>query len=145
MKKIFSEHKNAYVLGQDENGNTVYLEKAKFECGWYWGLGYLETYHGNRWEGHTHFDGRFFGKNKNAFDIIKTELETPFTDDELWKICEIMKSLYTARAYSDMLHLGGSHYTTNPCKEVIKNDSEYDRINKVVIPALLEELYSIMG
>lgn len=144
MKKRFSEHKNGYVLGQDEYGNTVYLEKAKFECGWYWSLGYLETYHGNRWESHTHFD-KFFNGDKCAFEIIKEELETPFTDDELWKICEIMKSLYTARNYSDMLHRGGAHYTTNPCKEVTKNDSEYDRINKIVIPALLEELYSIMG
>ena len=144
MKKRFSEHKNAYVLWQDEYGNTVYLEKAKFECGWYWGLGYLETYHGNRWESHTHFE-KFFHGHKCAFEIIKDELETPFTDDELWKICEIMKSLYTARNYSDMLYRGGAHYTTNPCKEVIKNDSEYDRINKVVIPALLKELYSIMG
>lgn len=71
-------------------------------------------------------------------------VDSPFTEKEKWKILEIMKSLYIARKYSDFLYCGGAHYTENPVKNVIKNNEEYQRINNVVIPALLEELENIL-
>ena len=70
--------------------------------------------------------------------------ETPFTNDEIWEICELMKSFYIAREYSDMIYRGGAHYTSNPAKEIIKNETEYTRINKVVIPNIMTELYKIL-
>lgn len=35
---------------------------------------------------------------------------------------------------------GGSHYTTNPLKELIKNEEEVKRINEVVLPAIFLEI-----
>ena len=58
---------------------------------------------------------------------------------------EIMRTLYTLREYSDTLHRGGSHYTSNPCKDIIKNEDEYKRINEVLIPSLLKEVYKLLG
>lgn len=145
--------KDIYLLGTDANGVKYWLEQAKFDCDWYWGGGYVETYtNNNRPErardinSHQHFDGLFFKGNTDGHTAYKAFFtETPFTDSEIWKICELMKSFYIAREYSDMIYRGGAHYTKNPAKETIKNETEYKRINETVIPSIMQELYKILG
>ena len=55
-----------------------------------------------------------------------------------------MKSLYTLGEYSDFVYRGGSNYTKNPCKELLKNEDEYNRINKILIPNLWEQVENIL-
>lgn len=43
-----------------------------------------------------------------------------------------------------MIYRGGAHYTSNPAKEDIQNTEEYGRINKKMIPSIMEEAYKIM-
>lgn len=141
-----------YLLGVDVDGIKYYLQEAKWDCDWYWGGGYVETFSNNRnpvcsrdINSHNHFDLMFFNSNKNGFDMFKGFFkETPFTDNEIWKICELMNSFYIAREYSDMIYRGGANYTQNPAKETIKNETEYTRINKVMIPTIMTELYKIL-
>lgn len=153
-KHMFTWHgKKYFLLGQDHEGIKYYLENAHFDCNWYWGIGYIESFSNNRnpaisrdIRSHEHFDSKVFGKNKCCFDVFKELFPVnPFTDKEIWNICELMKSAYTARHYSDMLHTGGAHITTNKAKDKIRNDKEYKRINEITIPGILDELYSIMG
>lgn len=159
MKRVFEWHGDTYYyLGTAADGTNYFYQKAKFDCDWYWGIGYVESFTNNNYpwrardiDCHTHFDYmmdqqmRPSGGRMNWYDGFKNVFrETLLTDPEIWKVVEIMKSLYTARAYSDMLHCGGSHYTSNPVAGTIKNDAEYKRINEVVIPALSEKLYSIL-
>lgn len=155
MKK-FKMHKfgkDCYLLGTDNDGTKYFLEAATWDCGWYWGGGYVETYTNNEYperakdiESHQHFDSLFF-KNpwKSGFDAFKEFFkETPFTDDEIWKILELMKSFYICAEYSGMLYRGGANYTINPAAEIIKNEEEHKRINEKVIPAIMAALYDIM-
>lgn len=144
--------KTIFLLGKDNNDTNYWIESASWDCSWYWGFGYVETYTNNSnparskdINSHQHFDSLFFKGNKCGFDSFKELLvETPFTDSEIWKICELMKSFYIARSYSDMLHCGGAHYTTNPARDVIKSEDEYERINNCVIPEIINELYLIL-
>ena len=55
-----------------------------------------------------------------------------------------MQSAYTARKYSDMLHTGGAHITSNPVWYVLHDDAEYERINKKVIPSIMNEVYKLL-
>ena len=152
-RKSYVFGKDVYLLGKDKEGTLYWLNEASWDCDWYWGLGYIETYTNNKHPGrskdinsHQHFDSLFFNGTNNGFDNFKNYLtETPFNDNEIWRIMEIMKTLYTLREYSETLYRGGSHYTSNPCKDIIKNDNEYNRINKVVIPTLNKELYRILS
>ena len=152
-KKTFAFGKNVYLLGKDSNGIAHWLEEASWRCEWYWGLGYVETYTNNDHpnisrdiNGHQHFDSLIFDNgDANAFDKFKGYfVETPFNDKEIWKILEIMKSLYLMKKYAEMLHSGSAHISNNPCSELIKNADEYNRINKEIIPALNKELYNIL-
>ena len=67
------------------------------------------------------------------------------SDEEIWKIIELMKSFYISQEYSDMLYRGGAHYTSNPVTDIIKNEAEYKRINEKVIPEIMKELYKILA
>lgn len=142
-KEVMTKNgKKQYLLGRDEIGK-VWLEEASWDCGWYWGLGYVKMF--GKHECHTHFDYQFFKSNKNGFDRFKEIIkETSLSDKELWVLLELMKSAYTARAYSDMLYLGGAHYTQNPCASTIQCEAEYNRINEDVIPAIMKKVYELL-
>ena len=145
--------KDTYLLGTDIDGTAYWLEEAKWDCDWYWGLGYVETYTRNMnpsssrdTNSHRHFDGMFLKGSENGYDeFIKFFDKTPLDDREIWTLIELMKTLYTLKNYSDTINRGGSHFTTNPCKDLIQNEAEYDRINKIVIPKLLQEVYSLLS
>lgn len=152
LKKEVKEkfNKKYYLLGKrKEDDKKVWLEEASWDCNWYWGLGYIEVFNYNYTdiEEHTHFDSLFFGTNKGLPDAWYDYFdETVLDKDGVWKILEIMKTLYTVRAYSDMLHLGGSNISSQKdVLELVKNDKEYERINQEVIPQLLEKLYELLG
>ena len=63
--------KDIYLLGKD-NGDTLYwLEAGSWDCKWYWGFGYVETYTNNNHpsrsrdiSSHQHFDSLFLTKTK---------------------------------------------------------------------------------
>lgn len=144
--------KDIYLLGKDEGGYLYWLEASTWDCEWYWGGGYVETFTNNNHPerardicSHQHFDSLFFKKNKDGHTAFKEFFaETPLTDSEIWKLLELMKAFYTAREYSDMIYRGGAHYTSNPAREEIQNIEEYERINKKMIPAIMGEVYKIM-
>lgn len=143
----FGEH---YLLGVHD-GREYWLEKPSWDCGWYWGFGYVEAFT-NRVISkardiaeHTHFDSLFMRSGvypKGAFELFFQS--TPLSENEVWKLTELMKSAYIARHYSDMLHTGGAHQTQNPCADIIKSDEEYKRINEVVLPSIFEEVKKLL-
>ncbi len=146
MKKECSirNGKKAFLLGK-KDGRKVWLIEGKWDCEWYWAIGYLQTFRGNDIDSHQHWDSLFFNNRVCSYDLVKEYFdELTVSDKELWTLCELMRSLYTARRYSDMLYTGGAHLTQNPCADIIKDNTEYERINKVVIPAMLKEVYKLL-
>lgn len=146
MNKLVN--KAGYLLGT-KDGESFYLEKASWDCNWYWGLGYVESYRGKdtsdrSWRSHQHFDTLFLQNRMYADGFRDFFDDTPLSNEEIWKLLELMKSAYIAREYSDMIYRGGAHYTENPCNEIIKNDIEYDRINRVVIPSIMNRVYELL-
>lgn len=137
--------KDVYLLGKGKDGNNYWLEEGSWDCDWYWGFGYVETY--GKDSSHQHFNGLFLKKNvADSLDSFQNFFEeTPLSDKEIWTLLETMKSFYIAKEYAEMVHRGGSHISNNPVKDLIKNEEEYNRINKVVIPALMEEVYCLLG
>lgn len=158
-----------YLIGKDNEGKRVWLEKPSWDCGWYWGFGYLRTMQGNREpskardiDSHTHWDSSVAESHKNAHDWfvdtfgkpttdifgnkVKAEKGTRmcrFTDQQLWTLCELMATAYTLKETADVLGHGKSNYGENPCAKVIKNTREAKRINSKVLPAIFAEIGKI--
>lgn len=126
-------------LGKVDN-ERIYLSPPSWNCGWYWRFGYL----GNK-NCHYHVDG--LAKDCNLFDGLKNHFGESFivkNDKDVWTLAELFKTFYALKQTAEVLGLGGSHYTTNPCSEIIKNTDEVKRINEVVMPQIFEEIYKIL-
>lgn len=102
----------------------IYLSKHSWDCGWYWGMGYI----GNE-NLHCHFEGAFL-VGSNALDITKVFSQTKLTQDNWWTILEMFSSAYKLREAADLYHRGGSHISTNLCREKLKDEELAARLNK---------------
>ena len=139
-KNIDSPEK-VYFGYHKEMKEKIYLFRPKWDCGWYWGFGYL----GNE-NCHYHLHNYANGRKINMYDALKNDyvLNTKIERD-LWKFCELVKTIYSLRETGEILNRGGSHYSSNPFKELIKNDKEYKRINEIVLPEMMQYLMNMFN
>lgn len=143
--------KKNYLLGTDQNGRKLFLVAPSWDCGWYWGFGYVETYTNNSHPErsrdiaiHNHFDS-LFGTNCNLYDGFKKIIkDSTLSDNELWKLCDYMRTFYCLQETAKVLGRGYSHYTEKAKLDIVKDEAYAERINKVVLPELfkhIEELF----
>ncbi len=149
--------KKVFLLGTDKSGVKYWLQEASWDCGWYWGFGYVEQYNygGKRnpskctdIDSHEHIDSNFMGQVgdayiHNIYGSPKLESVT-FSEAEGWVLSELFRTFYNLAEAAAVLGRGGSHTTTNPIADIIKNPDEVTRINTVVLPALFKEIYKIL-
>lgn len=135
-------------------GEKIYLSPPSWDCGWYWGFGYLGNnnchYHVDGLTTHEWYDtekGCFRSERLNLFDGFRKHFGDSFqiTDADLWTLCELFKTFYTLKETAEVLGRGGAHYTTNPCADLIKNETETARINNIVLPQIFEEIYRVLN
>ena len=77
------------------------------------------------------------------FDALKTDYhlcKSLQEDRKLWLFCELAQTAYSLKETAEVLGRGGSHYTDNPCKEIVKNQVEVERLNQEVLPAIFAEI-----
>lgn len=158
-----------YYIGKNADGEKVWLEKPSWDCGWYWGFGYLETMMGNREPSnasdirfHTHWDSSVLHHPGNAYDWFVQTFGLPltdgfdnpvkkekgvrycrFTDKQVWTLCELMETAYALKRTAAVLGKGSCNYTANPLSKLIKNPREEKRINSKVLPAIFAEIGKI--
>lgn len=135
-----------YLLGKDLEGNMVYLVKSSWDCGWYWGFGYVQGYENNRkrdFNYHTHFDRLFLSGNihtsfKDYFE------ETTLNDEEIWKLLELMKTFYTLKESAGLFGRGSSGITKNPATDVLVNKKLVENINHHLLPYVFEKIDELL-
>lgn len=137
-----------YYLGiRKADNKKVYLIAPSWDCGWYWGFGYIQTFSRCDIYSHEHFDNLFL-KN-NIFDSFKEYFkETPLNNNEIWELLGYMKEFYVAREYAELLRHG--NYLTERAKCFIdeknkkENENEIKRINKIILPELFEKIKKLL-
>lgn len=153
--KLLREYPKFVKLGTStEFDGDVFIVRPTWDCGWYWGFGYLE-----RWDArkgdidfHTHIDHEFgtdkHGRRCNWYDGMKDLLDQGdvFENDrQRWQFLEIVKTIYNLKMTAEVLGRGGSNYTSNPLDDEIYNPIEVRRINEDLIPKLIDEMYKVLG
>lgn len=138
-----------FLMGKVD-GESIYLSAPKWDCGWYWGFGYL----GNK-NCHYHLDGLSKTHNANLYDALYKEFGDTLTigsRDDVWNqnsklytFCELVLTAYTLKETAEVLGRGGSHMTTNPLAALIKNEAEVTRINTVVLPAIFDAINDLLN
>lgn len=102
------------------SGENLYLEKHKWDCGWYWAMGYL----GNV-RCHFHFES-FLDHNKLASELFET---TPITDSEWWVIRDLFKQAYSLKAAAEVYLHGGHQTTREGITDILKSEDKAKALN----------------
>ena len=151
-KKIINKFGKHYLLGINKDGDYVYLEEPSWDCGWYWGFGYLHTYSNNKCpersrdlSSHFHFDSTFLNKNKSSRDAFKEYFKTTvLTDDEIWEFCDYMKTFYTLKSVAELFKNGYSHQTERAKLESLKSEEQRDLINQSWLPEVFARIRALL-
>lgn len=164
-RKSHAFNKDVYLVGKLKSGELVWLESPSWDCDWYWGFGYMETYTNNKYphlsrdiSSHTHWSG-YLGKverydfNKKCFvlgdykhHINESDLieETVLTEKESWLLSDLMQSFYTLQEAAAVLGKGDSHLTTDS-EHTAQDKETADTINRVILPKLFKRVISILS
>ena len=129
--------KDVYLLGKDKDNEIVWLESPKWDCGWYWGFGYIETYTNRNnpsmakdISSHTHWDTI----HENAFNAFS---EKTFSENEYKELKELFVKFYKLRKKADNLH-SKLEYKNKYSKK------RYNDINKIEIPFITMKIINIL-
>lgn len=145
----FAFNKKVYLLGADAEGVKYWLDAPSWDCGWYWGFGYVETYQDNRKPSKAiDIDSHQHAKNfwsKWCNEILK---EKAFSDDEKWVLCELFDNFYTLKNLAAAQSDGGKegNYTSQingfNYNNLIKDNLN---INIDCLPFVMAKIISILG
>lgn len=134
--------KENYLLGIDKEGNKVWLIKESWDCDWYWGFGYIETYNKRYTDivEHTHFDTLFLGAN--IFHSFKDHFsECTLNDTEIWQLLELMGTFYTLRKAAELFHKGGCNISSvKTLRDILKSQEKENSINRELLPKVFEKV-----
>jgi len=141
------ENKNKWLLGKDVNGDNVYLQDFSFDCGWYWGGGYIKVYSKGRWVEHSHFSQfNTDYKTERGCDLhtgfLSRIVEPVLSDDEIWRLCDLMNQFYAHQESAECFKCGG-HYTSKGRTKKEINMSLNKRINKHIETVIIPEVRKI--
>jgi hypothetical protein len=153
--KSYSVWQRCIFVGQRQEGHLLLAESPSWDCGWYWGFGYVECYtnnkHPNRAKDinhHQHFNGLIWNKvNGHYCATINDEgspfIETVLTNKEAWELSDLMKSFYTLKEAAATIGRGSSHYTSNVGVN-FKDKSMADKINHEFIPKVTARVLELL-
>jgi hypothetical protein len=156
MKELIEKEcspKGSVLIGEDEQGVRYWLAAPSWDCGWYWGFGYIQTK-----DSHEHFKGfvgyqekydgdkKVFVKDEYVHNIWNNKrlVKTTFTEKEGWTLSELFKTFYHLKESAEVFGKGGSHISANPCASVIQNKDWAKHINEVMIPAVTKQIMEIL-
>lgn len=145
--------KKIYLLGADENGMRYYLEAPSWDCDWYWGFGYIETYTNNEKPqlsrdiiSHQHFDTLFLNGRGCAYELFSKFFSiTVLTDDEIWLLCDYMKTFYTLKAAAEVFRHGYSWQTERAKLDKIQDKNIEEKINKIMLPEIFDKIDKLLS
>ena len=140
MKKDtkYAFRKDIYLLGQDEYGENYWLEAPSWDCSWYWGFGYVETYTNNNnperakdISMHSHIQGSYSDK-KVTFDTWCNDTWTTvtFDEEERAELSFLFNQFYKLKKSAEEAHRS--------------DEDEWDRINKTVLPKVMDRIIEIL-
>lgn len=149
--KVINGEKN-YLLGKDKDGINYWLVAPSWDCGWYWGFGYVRTYTNNRcpekskdMRSHQHFGHLFLNENASARDAFKDFFaETPLTDDEIWQLVDYMKTFYTLKSVAQLFKYGHSWQSEKAKIDALENEETADLVNKSWLPEVFKRIEALL-
>lgn len=146
MKKEIKQidDKKNYLLGKDKKGTKHWLLTPSWDCDWYWGFGWIETYSkSEELESHSHADNfmsEYFTKWNGNNPILK---EQTFNKEEGWELSELFSQFYHLREQAEFWGRGKRYVADTEIKNW-KDKKLADEINKKMIPVITKRITDIL-
>ena len=131
-------------LGYNSRFGSTSLTKHSWDCGWYWGFGYL----GNK-NCHWHTNSRIH-QNRNEYDFkssdftqIKTHFQTTWlTQNQWWILRDLFIQAYALKKAAECFVYGG--YQTSDAKDYRITDSELAKTINSKLEILLNNIWELL-
>lgn len=124
--------KDIYLLGIDPQGQNVWLEAPSWDCGWYWGFGYVERYTNNNRPSmskditsHTHINSEF--KSGGVINLNRGLTHTTYTKEQGAALNQLFTEFYALKEHA------------------AKNKAKAKKINEVDIPSVTSKIIEILS
>lgn len=144
-------NKRIYLLGKDETGENYWLEHESWDCGWYWGFGYIETYTNNNnpdkakdIESHSHateFMSEYFTSWNGSKPILT---ETTFSEKEGWELSELFAQYYLLKDVAEYF-MAGKCNTAHTSIPLYRNKDLVKDINVNRLPIIFKRIREILS
>ena len=148
--------KKIYLLGKGRDNRLLWLEEPSWDCDWYWGFGYVETYTNNKnprdardIDSHQHIVNLLGeGMRKDGdycYNMFNSKIfkNTTFTAEEGWELTELFKRFYLLQKVAEYYWYGGAGVSTiegfsrkNRKRANIINQKEIPEITKRILDML---------
>jgi hypothetical protein len=142
--------KDIYLLGVDVTGVRYWLESPSWDCGWYWGFGYIETYTNNKYpqnskdiSSHQHatnFMSEYFVDWNGSKPVLK---DKTFSDKEGWELSELFQQFYLLRDMAEYFKNGKSNCGSTLVPDW-KKPELVKEINEIRIPMITRRILDIL-
>jgi len=143
--------KDIYLLGSDCEGIFYWLESPTWDCDWYWGFGYMETYTNNKnpqyardINSHQHADkfmSKWFTEWNGSKPIL---LVKTFTNKEGWELSELFEQFYFLKDAAENFGRGKCH-CANTLIPLWKKPELIKEINEILIPQVTARILEILS
>ena len=127
LRVIIMAAKEKIYLGQlaygpVHEGEKIWLEKHSWDCGWYWGFGYI----GNRGL-HFHIDSLI--KAPAPCEASRLFSKTKISDNDWWIIRDLFKQAYALKTAAEVYRHGGHQKSLPGVTDVIQNAEVAKQLN----------------
>lgn len=151
-RKSHAFKKDIYLLGIDNQGQNVWLEAPSWDCGWYWGFGYVERYTNNSdpskakdINSHTHIDSEF--KKNDKIDLNKGLAKTTYTKNEGKRLNDLFTTFYQLKKVAEKNKDDNNILSDLSLETTVFGNirlKSTKNINEILIPLLTKEIISIL-
>lgn len=125
------------LLGRINNEN-IYLSRHTWDCGWYWGFGYVGNFNY-----HFHIDSlineRDYGGNFPSTDVNKVFENPEFTQNQWWVIRDLFIQAYSLKETAACFRYGGHQVHKTGITDILKNTTVREVIDNKIQDAKLME------
>jgi len=131
-------------LGRHKTWGPTYLRKHKWDCGWYWGMGYV----GNR-NCHWHIDSIIHHPDREStrYSDKWTDLSHHFestwlNQDQWWILRDLFISAYALKKTAEVYRYGG-HQTGKADQYRVTNEAMAKQLN-ADLETILNNIWTIL-
>ena len=132
--------KERIYLGRHRVDGPTYLEKHAWDCGWYWGFGYI----GND---HCHWHIEALIKHPGTYEPKWTNIDFHFdstwiTQEQWWILRDLFISAYALQKAAEVYRLGG-HQTGKAAPYRVTDAYMAERLN-ADLGRLLDTIWNLL-